>query len=453
MNDDTTPSDKRKKIAYRYWGAALILLLIALLYWLLILRFMVYTNDAYVDGNQVFITPLRPGFVTSIRTDDTFLVKKGQLLVELDRTDSLINLNRAEENLAQVVREVCQKFHQVFAYKAEIEIKRADLIRTAQDYKHREDVIAEEGVSLEDLEHAIAAFRSSYFQLKWVETLFDSALALVQGTAVTTHPLVLAAADQLRDAWVQLYRCDIYSPVEGLTAQRRIQVGMWVPAGQSLMSVIPLDQIWVNANFKETQLRAMRIGQTVKITSDLYGGDVLFHGKIVGLPGAAGNAFSLLPPQNLTGNWIKIVQRLPVRVELDPEELKQHPLRIGLSMEARVNLHETGGCLVPTSNAGSPIYQTQIFDEEEEGNQELIARIICENLDPTLESFAETPLYFEGPIPFWIDLDLEKLEKRLLSTIEGAPLNYTPTFDGKNEKATSLFTILRSFLCPLSSHF
>jgi membrane fusion protein (multidrug efflux system) len=386
------PPKKRKKIALVFILVCLVLCVAFFLFWLFYFRYIEYTDDAYVEGNQVYITPLRPGFITGIHSDDTFLVKKGQLLIDLDKTDSLIALNQAEKNLAQVVREVCQMFHQVFVYGAEIEIKKADYIKTAQDYQHRKDVVSEGGVSLEDFEHAIAFLSGSYYALQMTELLYDKALSLVQGTSIKTHPLVLEAADKVRDAWVQLYRCQIYSPVEGLVAQRKIQVGMWVDSGQLLMSVIPLDQIWVNANYKETQLKKMRIGQSVKIRSDLYGWDTVFHGIIVGLPGAAGNAFSLLPPQNLSGNWIKIVQRLPVRVMLDPNELKHHPLRIGLSMEATVDLSDQEGLLVPVNTEGSPTYETPIYEGEELGDLEAIIKIIDENLDPTLSTYANTPL-------------------------------------------------------------
>ncbi|MBS0619972.1 MAG: efflux RND transporter periplasmic adaptor subunit [Verrucomicrobia bacterium] len=381
-----------KRMALWYWGICLSLLLAGCAYWFFYWKDRVYTDDAYVEGNQVYITPLQDGFVTAIHTDDSFLVTRGQLLVELDRTDALIALERAKEALAQTVREVCEKFHQVFAYAAEIEVRNAEWIKTIEDFHHRRDVIDEGGVSLEDFEHAIAALRSAYYSLQQTEILYDKSLSLVQGTSIRRHPLVLAAADQLRQAWVNLYRCQIYSPVEGLAAQRTIQVGMWTKAGEPLLSVIPLDQIWVNANYKETQLKKMRIGQSVKITSDLYGRDVIFQGEIVGLPGAAGNAFSLLPPQNLSGNWIKIVQRLPVRVALKPEELRTFPLRIGLSLEAVVDLRDQKGPLVPVSNAGSPTYETPIFTIEEKGDDLLIDAIILENLDPMLAEYLDTPL-------------------------------------------------------------
>jgi membrane fusion protein (multidrug efflux system) len=391
----TTPPSRRKKVVLIFLVVCGILGMAFGCLWFFYLRFIAYTDDAYVEGNQVYITPLKSGFITAIHSDDTYLVKKGQVLVDLDKTDATIALNQAKENLAQVVREVCQMFHQVFVYEADIEVKKAEYIKSAQDFEHRRDVIEEGGVSVEDFEHAIAALSSSYYSLQLTEFLYEKALSLVQGTSIKAHPLILEAADRVREAWVQLYRCRIYSPVEGLVAQRKIQVGMWTNAGQLLMSVIPLDQIWVNANYKETQLKHMRIGQPVKITSDLYGDEVVFHGTIAGLPGAAGNAFSLLPPQNLTGNWIKIVQRLPVRVSLDPAEIKRYPLRIGLSMEAIVDLRNRQGLLVPETTEGSPKYETSIFTVEEQGDEELICGIIAHNLDPTLSPFADNPLLIQ----------------------------------------------------------
>jgi membrane fusion protein, multidrug efflux system len=385
-------SKRKKRISFTYWSIIGLLALSALCYWLFFWRHREYTDDAYVEGNLVVITPLQSGFVKSILTDDTYWVEKGQLLVELDETNAKIAFQKAKEQLAETVREVCQSFHSVFAYQAEIQSRKAEFIKAAQDYEHRLHVIEAGGVSIEDFEHAEAALRSTFFLLQMTEVLYEKALAFVRGTTLLNHPMVLAASDSARQAWVNLYRCKIYAPVEGLIAQRKIQVGMWTDSGYPMMAVIPLDQIWINANFKETQMKRMRIGQTVKITSDLYGRDTVFHGKIVGLPGGAGNAFSLLPPQNLSGNWIKIVQRLPVRVGLDPEELRLHPLRVGLSMEATVDLRDQEGLLVPESSAGSPHYKTHIFEFEEQGDEKWIKDIILNNIDPTLSNYIEIPL-------------------------------------------------------------
>jgi membrane fusion protein, multidrug efflux system len=390
-NDPKIMTQKKNNQILIYCSIALILLVIFLLYWLFVLRFYQYTNDAYVEGNMVYITPLRSGFITKIHTDDTFLVKKGQVLIDLDTTDAEINLHRAKEELAKAVREVCQNFHQVFIYRSEIDISQAELTRTTQDYQHRQDVIHRGGVSIEDMEHAQAALAANISTLKRAQSLYEQALSFVQGTSIKNHPKVLAAADWLRDAFVQYGRCKIYAPVEGLVAQRKAQVGMWVNSDQPIMSVIPLDQIWVNANYKETQMKYMRIGQKVKLTSDLYGGGIIYQGIIAGLPGAAGDAFSILPPQNLTGNWIKIVQRVPVRIALDPQDLVKHPLRIGLSMETTVTLSHVEDGLVPTTT-NAPKYETSVYEDEQAGVEDLIKTIIDTNLDPKLEKYADNPL-------------------------------------------------------------
>lgn len=383
---------KHKHLFMYFWGVASAVVVVGFFLWLFYFRYIEYTDDAYVHGNQVYITPLHSGFVTSIHTDDSFLVEKGQLLVSLDTTDAEIALERAKETLAQTVREVCELFHEVFVARAEIDLKTAELIRDAQDYLHRDEVFRQQAVSIEDYEHAIAALKARYSSLQMSATLYHKTLAAVQNTSIHDHPLVIAAKDQVRDAWVRLYRCNIYSPVEGLAAQRTIQVGMWVSEGQPLISVIPLDQIWVNANYKETQLKFMRLGQKVNVTADLWGVNQLFHGTIVGLPGGAGNAFSLLPPQNLSGNWIKIVQRLPVRVALDPQEIREHPLRVGLSCRALIDTRHPQGVIVPETTAGSPLYATSIFDLEEQGDHDFIESIIFANLDPLLADYAQTAL-------------------------------------------------------------
>ncbi|WP_028373421.1 efflux RND transporter periplasmic adaptor subunit [Legionella lansingensis] len=381
---------ERRSIYYIVLALVLLTFLI-FLYWLFIWRFREYTNDAYVQGNQVFITALRNGFVTGIYTDDSFLVKKGQLLITLDETDSLVALEKSKTKLATAVREVCQAFHDVFRLAAEIEVRRAEYLKAKQNFQHRAGVIKARGVSLEDYQNAADDLKASAAALRSTKDSYQKTLAFVQGSSIFDHPVVQKAAQRVRDAWVQLYRCKIYAPVEGLVAQRTIQVGMTVTPTQPLMAVIPLDQMWINANFKETQLKHMRIGQPARITSDLYGRGVVFHGKIVGLPGGAGNAFSLLPPENLSGNWIKIVQRLPVRVALDADELRKFPLRIGLSMEVTANLTDQQGPRIPLTNDG-PSYTTEIFQKEELGDKELINTIILANLDPTLERYAHQPL-------------------------------------------------------------
>ena len=385
-------TEKGRKLSIYYWTGAALLAVIGFFYWLIAWKDIAWTDDAYVEGNQVYLTPLHSGFVTAIHTDDTYLVKENEVLVELDKTDAIIALDRTKEELAQSVRNVCEMFHQVFAYRAQIEMIKAKFIRDAQDFEHRLRVLSAQAVSLEEYEHAVATLRESYHLLENIQSLYEKSLSLVQNTSIESHPLVKAAADRFRDAWVYLRRCNLYAPAEGLAAQRSIQVGMWVKEGTPLMSIVPMNQIWINANFKETQMRRMRIGQRAKITVDLYGKQVVFHGKIAGLPAVAGNVTGLLPPQNLSGNWIKIVQRLPVRIELDPEEIKLHPLRLGLSSEVTVDLKNETGLYLPVSSQGSPTYRTEVFNKEEAGDRAFIEKIIALNLDPNLSQYRSAQL-------------------------------------------------------------
>jgi membrane fusion protein (multidrug efflux system) len=384
---------KNKLNQYTFTGLFLIFL-ICFLYWFFVWRFQAYTTDTYVQGNMVAIKPLHSGFVTGIYTDDSYFVQKGQLLVTLNETDSLIALEKAKQKLARTVRDVCQSFHKVFMLFADINVKKAEHLKAKQNFHHRQGVIKVRGVSLEDYQNAMDDLNASAAALESTKSNFHKGLAFIEGTSIADHPWVQEAVQEVRDAWVHLYRCKIYAPTDGVVAQRTVQVGMWLSSEDVLMALIPLNQIWVNANFKETQLKNVRIGQPVKLTSDLYGRSIVFHGKIVGLPGAAGNAFALLPPENLSGNWIKIVQRLPVRVALEIEELKRHPLRIGLTMEATADLSDQSGAYVNTASARSPQYVTDIFLQEEHGAQELIAQIIAANIDPNLQEYAQNSFNF-----------------------------------------------------------
>jgi len=389
MGQDET-SFITKKWKKRFWYTVAVSAVVFTFYWFLYLKNIAYTNDAYVHGNMIIVTPLQGGIITDIYTDDTFLVEKGELIVQFDETDARIALNRAQDELGKAVRNVCQKYHRTFALQSTIDALLADLIVAKQDWDHRIDVIDEGGVSLENFQHAVAALRSSYFRLKAAQSNYLREKAAIQAVSIRNNPIVKAAAERLTKAFVALFRCRIYAPNKGLVAQRTAQVGMYTPAGEPLMSVIPLDQIWVNANYKETQMNKMRIGQDVRVTADMYGEDVVYHGKIVGLPGGAGNAFSLLPPQNLSGNWIKIVQRLPVRIIFPPEELIEHPLRIGMTMKATTRIDQKGP-LVPTSTKGSPHYMTNVLEIEELGSQALIDTIIALNIDSSLKEYEKKP--------------------------------------------------------------
>jgi len=354
------------------------------LYWFIWGRFEESTTDAYVDGNMIELTSQISGSVTTIYAENTDLVEQNQILVELDKTDREIALETSKALLAETLREVIKMFATVKELEASIESKEALLIRAIQDFEHRKNLVDSGGVSREDFEHAEAELKSSLASLISVQYSYLAALAQIQNTTILTHPLVEKAKEQLKASWVNLQRCKIASPVKGIIAKRNVQVGETITAQTPLMAVIPLDQIWAEANFKEVQLANMRIGQPVKVTADFYGHNVLFHGKVVGLEAGTGSVFSVLPPQNATGNWIKIVQRLSVKISLPIEEIEKHPLRLGLSLEVKVDTHNREGKVLPEIAPQKPVYQTDIFASQICGAEELIEQIIKENIDPSL---------------------------------------------------------------------
>ncbi len=363
------------------------------IYWVTSLRYIKRTSDAYVQGNQVLITPLVNGFITEIYTDDTFLVEKGQLLIQLDPTDSKLAYEDAKQNFSMVIREVCATYHQVFAYQAEIHIREAECVKAEEFYNHRREVLNQGAISLEDFQTAEADLEATYFAWSNAKSLYEKEVSFIIGRSIRDNPLVIAAEDRLSQAAINLYRTKIFAPVRGLVAQRDAQLGMWVSSGAPLLRVIPLDQIWVNVNYKETQMKNMKIGQKVELKADMYGSGILYKGTIVGLPGGAGNAFSILPPQNLSGNWIKIVQRLPVRVALEDDDLVSHPLRIGMTMRSKVDVRKQSGSYLPKSSQGAPIYKTSIYENEIEKSKKQTLNLFLENADPSLEAYFFSPYF------------------------------------------------------------
>ncbi|MCH9634566.1 MAG: Multidrug export protein EmrA [Chlamydiae bacterium] len=393
--DDSSLKKKRLLFTFIFFGIIVLASLVIGVFWTSRWQYTKKTSDAYVQGNKVILTPLVDGFVTGVYTDDTFLVEKGQLIVQLDSADAELAYRDALQEFSRAVREVCALYHKVFAYESEIQVKEAEWIKAQEFYNHRLEVLNQGAISLENFQTSEADLEESFYELSRAESNYQEEVAKIIGKSIRTNPLVKSAEDKLSQAWINLYRCKIYAPVRGLVAQRAVQVGMWIDSGTSLLSIIPLDQIWVNMNFKETQMKHMKIGQKVKLKADMYGGDVQYKGKIVGLPGGAGNAFSILPPQNLSGNWIKIVQRLPVRVELDEDDLAAYPLRIGMTMRAQVNVKNQSGSYLPSSSKGAPSYCTNIYENEIMKSKKQIARIFLDNADPSLEAYFFTPFQLE----------------------------------------------------------
>ncbi|MBD9501694.1 efflux RND transporter periplasmic adaptor subunit [Pseudomonas sp. PDM23] len=347
------------------------------------------TDDAYVNGNVVQITPQITGTVVSIGADDGDLVHKGQVLVKFDPSDADIALQQAEANLARTVRQVRGLFSNVDGYKADVATKKVALSKAEADFKRRQNLANDGAISQEELAHARDALDTARSSLTNSEQQLDTNRALVDDTVIASHPDVKAAAAKLRQAYLDDARAVIIAPVTGYVAKRTVQVGQRVQPGAALMAVIPLDQVWIDANFKETQLKHMRIGQPVEIRSDLYGGEVKYSGTVDSLGVGTGSAFSLLPAQNATGNWIKIVQRVPVRIRINSEELAKNPLRIGLSMDVNVSLHDQSGPALAQQSPHEAVFSTDVYQEQLASADQLIEKLIQANLADANHSTAQ----------------------------------------------------------------
>ncbi|KVF94127.1 hemolysin D [Burkholderia vietnamiensis] len=347
------------------------------LYYFLVARFHEETDDAYVNGNVVQITPQVTGTVIAVKADDTQTIKAGDPLVVLDPADSQIALQQAEANLAQTVRQVRGLFVNDDQYRAQVALRQSDLSKAQDDLRRRLAVAQTGAVSQEEISHARDAVRAAQASVDAAQQELASNRALTANTTIASHPNVMAAAAKVRDAYLANARNVLPAPVTGYVAKRSVQVGQRVSPGTPLMSVVPLNAVWVDANFKEVQLRHMRIGQPVELTADIYGSSAVYHGKVVGFSAGTGSAFSLLPAQNATGNWIKVVQRLPVRIEIDPKDLDKHPLRIGLSMQVDVDIKDERGDQL--ANAHNTVYETDVFAKYGDEADAEIARIIAAN--------------------------------------------------------------------------
>ncbi|MGN3961226.1 HlyD family secretion protein [Burkholderia gladioli] len=347
------------------------------LYYFLVARFHEETDDAYVNGNVVQITPQVTGTVIAVNADDTQLIRIGQPLVKLDPADAAIALQSAEANLAQTVRRVRGLYADDDQYRAQVAQRESDLSKAQDDLRRRLAVAQTGAVSQEEISHARDAVKAAQASLDAAKQQLAANVALTANTTVANHPDVLAAAATVRNAYLNNARNTLPAPVTGYVAKRSVQVGQRVSPGTPLMSVVPLGQIWVDANFKEVQLDHMRIGQPVSVTADIYGSSVKYHGKVIGFSAGTGSAFSLLPAQNATGNWIKVVQRLPVRIALDPQELERHPLRIGLSMQVDVDIKDESGSQL--GSVQNSVYQTDVFAKYGDEADAEIARIIEQN--------------------------------------------------------------------------
>ncbi|MBB6244196.1 HlyD family efflux transporter periplasmic adaptor subunit [Rhodanobacter sp. MP1X3] len=398
QNADTHDSGMAAKNPAKRRKTLLIVLLIFiaagiiwLLLWLLVFSTRETTDDAYVGGNQVAISAQVPGTVVAILADDTQHVEAGQILVKLDNTDASVRLAQAEATLASAVRQVRQQTDSASGSDAAVAEQQVALKKAEADLKRRLPLVAQQAEAPETIQHLRDAVAQARAALNTAQAQASAQHASISGTDIANNPSVLQARANFRAMWVAAQRNAIYAPVSGYVAQRSVQVGNSVQAGQQLMTVLPLHNLWIDANFKESQLRHIRIGQPAKIEADIYGGSVEYHGKVIGLGAGTGSVFSLLPAQNATGNWIKVVQRVPVRIALDNQELDKHPLRIGLSSDVTVNITDDKGPVLAPQGEREPVAETTVYEQMASKADAEADKVIQANLGSSNKTSSDRP--------------------------------------------------------------
>jgi membrane fusion protein (multidrug efflux system) len=350
------------------------------IYYLLIGRYHVTTEDAYVNGNLARLTPQVSGIVIGIDTDETQFVHRGQVLVRLDPRDSDVALAQAKASLAQTVRDVAQLFAEEQRDAAAVQTQQIQLRQANQDLERDQPLIAVHGVSQETVQHEQNTVHGAQAALRQAEATLASTRAAITGTTPASHPRVLQAEANLRSAWLAAARTKVVAPVAGYVVRRAVQLGQQVTPATEMLAILPVESVWVDANFKENQLRGLRIGQPVSVSADMYGSHVHYHGRLLGLTAGTGSALAVLPAQNASGNWIKIVQRLPVRIGLDPQELENHPLFLGLSTSIDVDVHDASGAALSRQPAWPAALDTDVYADQEAGADAAISAIVEANL-------------------------------------------------------------------------
>ena len=357
----------------------------AALRWYYVGQYRTSTDDAYVGGNMVQITPQMEGTVIAIHADETDAVRQGEVLIELDDASATATLEQAKAALADTVRQTAELFAHAAQLRAVIEQRRADLALAEDAARRREALGARKLIAEEDAKRAQLAAEAARAGLAAAERELDATTALIRNSSVERFPSVLRAEAALKSAYIDWRRTTLPAPVDGYVAKRAVQLGQRVKAGDRLMAVVPLEHVWVDGNFKEDEIAAVRIGQPATLTADLYGGDVVFHGRVQGIGAGTGASFALLPPQNASGNWIKIVQRVPVRIALDPQELAAHPLRIGLSMRATIDTHRRDGAVLTSTAAAARAEITPVYAAPDTDIDRIITDIVRANAPPAAE--------------------------------------------------------------------
>ncbi|MCM2564724.1 HlyD family efflux transporter periplasmic adaptor subunit [Janthinobacterium kumbetense] len=386
MSSDTTSTSastdnpgKRKTVLIAITAAFLVAGAAWAAYYQLVLSREEVTDNAYVGGNLVTLSAQVTGNVDAIRADETQMVKAGAPLITLNAIDAELALSQAEARLGNVVRQERERYANVAQYDAVIEQRRLALATAQGNLARRAPLAADQTISGEDLAHAKQAVDDAKAALTVAQRQAESAKSGVAGVSLASHPAVLSARGDVLQAWLAVRRNAVVAPVSGYVAKRSVQLGTHVTPGTPLMSIVPLDQLWVDANFKESELRNIRVGQAATIETDLYGSKVVYHGKVLGMSAGTGSAFSLLPAQNATGNWIKVVQRVPVRIMLDPKELAAHPLRIGLSTTVTVDTSHGEGATLDQPMVASTVYTTQALSQPVDEAEKMADAIIAQN--------------------------------------------------------------------------
>jgi membrane fusion protein (multidrug efflux system) len=347
---------------------------------LAVTRGHVTTDDAYVNGNLVRLAPQVSGTVVRIETDSTQFVQRGQVLVQLDARDSEVALAQAKANLAQTIRDVAQLFTEEGRDVALVQTQQIQLTQAQQDVDRDRPLIAVHGVAQETLQHEQNAIDSARAGLRQAQATLASTRAAIAGTTPATHPRVLQAEANLRSAWLANARTKVVAPVSGYVVRRAVQLGQQVTPGTEMLAILPVDSMWVDANFKENQLGNLRIGQSADVSVDMYGSRVHFHGRVLGLTPGTGSALAVLPAQNASGNWIKIVQRLPVRIGLDPQELAHRPVFLGLSTSIDIDARDTSGAALSQTPAWPAAFGTDVYTDQDAGADAAISSILAANL-------------------------------------------------------------------------
>lgn len=382
MSNETTAPHEKKRRAFLLAITALFILggLAYAAYYVLVLSKRVETDNAYVGGNLVNVSSQVTGSVVEIRVDETQLVQAGTEIIKLDPSDAQVALAQAEARLGTVVRQERERYTTVQQLEAAVEQRRVALKTAQEDLARRLPLAASQIVSGEDVAHARRNVEEARAALDVAQKQAAAARVTVAGVAPQQHPNVLAAKADYLSAWLAARRNAIVAPVTGYVSKRSVQVGSRIAPGTPLLTIVPLNDLWVDANFKESELRDIRVGQPATIEADMYGSDIKFHGKVVGLSAGTGSAFSLLPAQNATGNWIKVVQRLPVRISLDPKELAAHPLRVGLSATVDIDISNKQGSALGTVAQPTARYETSVLNQPLQEAQAATDAIVARNL-------------------------------------------------------------------------